>query len=221
MATVKNNSFDADAFNRPFPSRLRLLLEMEGKSQAKLAEKVGVTRQAISSYSLGTTSPDVEKFEKIADYFGVSFDYLLGRSDNKQRENTDIGKRLGLSDQAISKIDNYSSDPNFRVGLNAFLENQFSSNLLYAISQLVQLPNYDRDGLSQFNTERTNFLGRFYEERGKNDDFQKIQLTDALLSLEWVPEDQIRYSAQRYLILMLEELIKKEVDQSGDDSEAR
>ncbi|MDR2047120.1 MAG: helix-turn-helix domain-containing protein [Clostridiales bacterium] len=75
-------------------------------NQQKLADFIGVTRQAVSAYTLGVSLPDIEKFEKIADFFGVSTEYLLGRTDimvmdiDKQA----ISKKLQLCEDSIDRI---------------------------------------------------------------------------------------------------------------------
>ena len=48
-----------------------------GWSQEELAERVGVSRQAVSRWESGTAKPDVDKIIAICDLFGVSADYLL------------------------------------------------------------------------------------------------------------------------------------------------
>ena len=106
MTKVKKNS--VDEYNTPFATALRELLDSSGISQSVLADYIGVTRQAISSYSLGTSLPDIEKFEKIADYFRVSTEYLLGRTGIKK---ADASKQaaaayLSLSEEAIDAIYN-------------------------------------------------------------------------------------------------------------------
>lgn len=104
MARVKKNT--QDKYNTPFAGRLRELLDAPGLSQSQLAEHIGVTRQAVSSYSLGTSVPDIEKFEKIADFFHVSTEYLLGRSDIKKTDATKqaAAEYLGLTEEAIDAI---------------------------------------------------------------------------------------------------------------------
>ena len=74
--------------------------------QSALAEHIGVTRQAVSTYSLGTSVPDVDKFEGIADFFEVSTEYLLGRTDIKKADATKqaAAEYLGLSEKAIDAI---------------------------------------------------------------------------------------------------------------------
>jgi len=104
MGRVKKNT--GDGYHSPFATRLRELLNVPEVSQAKVAENVGVTRQAISSYSLGTSVPDIEKFIKIADFFGVSTEYLLGRTEIKKADATKqaVSEYLNLSEEAIDAI---------------------------------------------------------------------------------------------------------------------
>lgn len=48
-----------------------------GWSQEELADRVGVTRQAVSRWEAGSAKPDADKILAICDLFGVSADYLL------------------------------------------------------------------------------------------------------------------------------------------------
>lgn len=52
-------------------------------SQAQLGSEIFVSGGTISNYETGFHYPDVEKLIKLAEYFGVSIDYLLGRSISK------------------------------------------------------------------------------------------------------------------------------------------
>lgn len=60
-------------------------------SQEQLAEKLGVSRQAISKWENGSAMPETEKLVTISEYFGVSMDVLLGK---KEVENKDRIKSL-------------------------------------------------------------------------------------------------------------------------------
>ena len=63
--------------------RLKQLREKTGLSQAKLAKALGVvSRSVIAGYETGACFPSYTVLIKIADYFNVSTDYLLGRTDN-------------------------------------------------------------------------------------------------------------------------------------------
>ena len=48
-----------------------------GLSQEQLAEKIGVSRQAISKWEGGSAMPESDKLLALSNYFGVSLDYLL------------------------------------------------------------------------------------------------------------------------------------------------
>ena len=60
---------------------LSILLEEKNITQRELADKINVTEVTISRYLSGERSPRIEIVNKIAEYFDVSIDYLLGRVD--------------------------------------------------------------------------------------------------------------------------------------------
>lgn len=63
--------------------RLKQLREARGLSQQGLAAELNVSQAMISKYELGISEPDINSIRKIADFFGVSSDYLLELSDDK------------------------------------------------------------------------------------------------------------------------------------------
>ncbi len=54
--------------------------KLAGLSQEELAEKVGVSRQAVSKWETGEALPEITKLKALADVFGVTTDYLLDDS---------------------------------------------------------------------------------------------------------------------------------------------
>lgn len=68
-------------------SRLKLLREKRGYSQKFVAEKIGVKNNTLSGYEAGRREPDSSTLNTLADFYKVSVDYLLGRTDNP---NSDI-----------------------------------------------------------------------------------------------------------------------------------
>ena len=64
-----------------FPERLKSIRERNHLKQCVLSELCGLNRNAIKLYELGKAEPTRKSLENIADYFDVSIDYLLGRSD--------------------------------------------------------------------------------------------------------------------------------------------
>ena len=64
-----------------FSFRIKELREERGLSQAKLAKELGVGTGSVGMWESTQEIPPVKKLLLIADYFGVSLDYLVGRSD--------------------------------------------------------------------------------------------------------------------------------------------
>lgn len=61
---------------------LRKIRKEKGISQLKLALDLNTNQNTISRYETGEREPGINELIKIADYFDVSVDYLLGRTDN-------------------------------------------------------------------------------------------------------------------------------------------
>lgn len=61
--------------------RIKELREEKQLSQNKLAQIIGVSQKAIDYWERGVNEPKASYIIKLADYFGVSADYLLGRKD--------------------------------------------------------------------------------------------------------------------------------------------
>lgn len=82
---------------------LKILREKRGITQQELADGIGISNKAVSTWENGSKVPRQPKLEKLADYFNVSVDYLLGR-DSPQWEDFDkehseyINKNIKLSD---------------------------------------------------------------------------------------------------------------------------
>lgn len=62
--------------------RLRFLREKKGLSQLRLATDLNTTQNTISRYETGAREPGIKELIEIADYFDVSVDYLLERTDD-------------------------------------------------------------------------------------------------------------------------------------------
>ena len=62
--------------------KLTEIRKQEGVSQKQLANDLGVSAGNLCDWEKGRTEPDIEMLIKIADYFDVSVDALLGREEN-------------------------------------------------------------------------------------------------------------------------------------------
>lgn len=62
-----------------FPERLSYLMRIEKLSQSALARKIGISQSAICNWLNGKKEPSIESLWKLADYFDVTVDYLIGK----------------------------------------------------------------------------------------------------------------------------------------------
>lgn len=69
-----------------FGERLASLRKRKGLSQYALAERLNFSRGQLSNYEQGKREPDYNTLQKIADFFEVSVDYLLGRTDKPNED---------------------------------------------------------------------------------------------------------------------------------------
>ena len=67
-----------------FGERLSMLRKEKALTQKDLGEDLGVGERSIRSYEGGARHPDFQGLLRMADYFDVSLDYLVGRSNHKK-----------------------------------------------------------------------------------------------------------------------------------------
>lgn len=78
------------------------LCKQNGVSPGRVAAATGIARATLSEWKKGTYQPKSEKLQKIADYFGVSIDYLL------------TGKQYYLSEETAKEAQALFDDPDLR-----------------------------------------------------------------------------------------------------------
>lgn len=92
---------------------LKKIRNKKGLTQAEVAAKLGITYQAYAHYETGRRQPDPEMLLKMANLFGVSTDYLLGRDETptltipKTLTDTQIAFTEGikdLDDEALQQL---------------------------------------------------------------------------------------------------------------------
>ncbi|MGB8454833.1 MAG: helix-turn-helix transcriptional regulator [Anaerocolumna sp.] len=77
-----------------FGSNLEKLRKEHKISQSKLGNALGITQQMISSYEKDISSPNIETLIKIADFFEISIDRLVGhitKSENPESQKVQLG----------------------------------------------------------------------------------------------------------------------------------
>ena len=70
-------------FIEKFKIRFRELIDLMGKTKNRCSEMIGISYQTLMNiYTVGKV-PNIRQLIRVADYFNVSIDYLLGRTDEK------------------------------------------------------------------------------------------------------------------------------------------
>ena len=91
--------------------RLKALRESLGLSQVKMAEALGSTQSSINRYENGQSTPPVALFRRYADYFDVSLDYILGRTDDPRGKLYGCKPKFADSDPELEKFVEMCFDP--------------------------------------------------------------------------------------------------------------
>lgn len=65
-----------------FPERLKSLRVQNGVTQKAIADGIGVNPASLQRFEYGELKPKFDTVVRLADFFNVSTDYLLGRTDN-------------------------------------------------------------------------------------------------------------------------------------------
>ena len=85
-----NESTKIDGGTTMNAQKLKALRKAKGITQSELADILGVARTTYANYEQGTREPDNKTLNKLADYFEVSTDYLLGRDTPRWATPDDI-----------------------------------------------------------------------------------------------------------------------------------
>ena len=72
--------------SKNFSDNFKSMRKQRGLTQEQIAETLGVSCQAVSKWETNSSYPDISLLPIIADYFGVSVDYLIGHDTSKQVE---------------------------------------------------------------------------------------------------------------------------------------
>ena len=118
------------------------LLQKHGVTPYKVAKEAGVTQTALSNWKSGRSTPSSKTLQKVADYFGVTVDYLMtGRAEAKEkapeltaRDERDIAKDL---DRIMGEIQKGDDGPLYYNGIeidNASL-NLLQNAIEYALRE--------------------------------------------------------------------------------------
>lgn len=90
-------------------NRIRDLREDLDLRQIDVSKETGIDQKTLSNYETGKTNPDSHAIIKLADFFQVTTDYLLGYSQSNIRTKKDIVDKLNKISDEIEEIKRYLS----------------------------------------------------------------------------------------------------------------
>lgn len=133
--------------------KLISLRKKNGLSQLDLAEKMSVSRQAISRWEVGTAVPTTDNLRVLSELYGVSIDYLLS-------DDAEMSDKIHTNDKSSEKIDN-KRKKYVRIGLLACI---LVIVLLLFVGIAIAYQNMDEEiPFSEMDTEQepVTFSGNF------------------------------------------------------------
>ncbi|MBR3179667.1 MAG: helix-turn-helix transcriptional regulator [Clostridia bacterium] len=155
VRNATNKTYDRsvwDRANSPFSKRLQELIT----DPAALANHLGCTVQAINQYKQGTAFPKTENLIKIADFYQVSVDYLLGITNVQQRDTSlqAVNMVTGLSVGAICKLNRIKdNDKELSDVISVLIENSNCEYLLALVRFILERPSEESGNLLELNLE--------------------------------------------------------------------
>lgn len=120
--------------------KIRELRQEKGLTIKDLSENLNIKEPTLSKYERSEREPNIDSLIKIADYFEVSVDYLIGRSDCKKQDYQPIADLLGIDDKTIeillSLVKTESQIKEMDI-LEAIIQNRFFPNLINQIYSFI------------------------------------------------------------------------------------
>lgn len=84
-----------------FQDQLQKLRKSKGLSQEKLAEIIGISRQAVAKWEVGQSYPDIAKLIALSDFFRVSIDKLVNDYEENCKLQIELSKEECVDDEII------------------------------------------------------------------------------------------------------------------------
>jgi len=116
---------------------IKKLRELRGVTQAELARYVGVGKTTISNYETGYSTPDTEILTKIADFFSITTDYLLGRPN--------ATLPLTTFDELSSQEHHFLNESGAKFGVRGRRQAEILLERIRTMFDRGEIPEEDRD----------------------------------------------------------------------------
>ncbi|EAG8559463.1 XRE family transcriptional regulator [Listeria monocytogenes] len=127
-----------------FGNRLKQLRKNNNKTQEDISKILGISRGAYSHIENGRNEPDMETIVKLANIFGVSTDYLLGRSNNS------------FIDTIAAHIDSNATEDDIK-DILAYIEEKRKEHVNEEEINITEVASQDNEEVNKFVDENEDF----------------------------------------------------------------
>lgn len=146
------------------PNRLKELRRSLGITQKELASSLGIAQPTLSGWETDRFQIDYDNLVKLADFFGTSIDYILGRSVNEQTVALDSSPK----EEACNSKPTLRSDHEKLLGVYDSLDEQSKTQLM-SVAYLLMSQSLKAQGIDvQEMVEQQ--LHKIKDEGGENND---------------------------------------------------
>ena len=188
-----------------FAQRLKTLRKERGITQQQLADGVGLSKGGLSYYENAGRTPDISILERFADYFGVTTDYLLGRT-NAQTQKAKLQaacNHTGLSDKSVNLLSDLKENSPVQLRTVNFLLEQAEEDM-----DIV----YSLDDTDNYEGSILNAVVRYLNRYKGYDDY----LADALSSADESITSAIQNALHQLILNQAVTALKNGVDEMLD-----
>ncbi|WP_024861693.1 helix-turn-helix domain-containing protein [Ruminococcus flavefaciens] len=179
-----------------FSEKIRGLRKERNKTQREVAEAIGTDQQTLRRYEHGDRRPDIEILSRLANYFNVSTDYLLGLTDYNTLsiEERNACEYIGLSKETIQALLFWSKSDELKA-------------MKDVVSEIIKRITPD-------------FIEAFFDYR--SDEYEKERISYKLLEI-YCKENKLKNISSIYNLspqdrFTLEKIVNEALDNYGIDS---
>lgn len=202
----------------------------DGISQKELSRRIGISSGALSEWCNDKKTMDINNLVRIARYFGVTTDWLVGLTNDRDPKPTATGE-LGLSENAVQILRNISGDATrYARILSTLIEHKRFIDLLVRIDHAAYIDNEARRLIKQQKSrlnaadpsDPEEVLDALFANQNVRNQAEQANDWEAKITLpaEDAAKFYLQYAVDEFRII-LEEQIRKQAEQMEENGNAQ
>lgn len=169
-------------------------------TQSELAKELEISPSSIGMYEQGRRKPSFELLEKISDYFNVDMDYLMGRSDIKNKYQLEIKNKTMNANTGKEKLKEIKNEKISEQQLINTISNYLYENNKVTLGEIkrgnkVDVINSDKNIIATYDVE---LITKAYEEKYIKQQFS-LEDIEEIVSKYKIPEELKGIARKQYI----------------------